>query len=82
MKTTFEIPDALFRRAESAAAEKGIPLEQLIEEALAEKLRVGSGDDRPWMQSFGKLRDLHEETLRIDQIIEDAFERIEPEDWT
>jgi len=28
MKTTLEIPDAIFRRAQSAAAEHGIPLQQ------------------------------------------------------
>jgi hypothetical protein len=40
MKTTLEIPDALFRQAKSAAAEQGIPLRALVSEALAEKLRV------------------------------------------
>ena len=39
MKTTIEIPDALFRRAKSAAAERGIPLRALVSEALADKLR-------------------------------------------
>jgi len=28
MKTTLEIPDALFRRAKSAAAEQGIPFRE------------------------------------------------------
>jgi uncharacterized DUF497 family protein len=46
MKTTLEIPDALFRQAKSAAAEQGIPPRALVSEALAEKLRVrGSKDD-------------------------------------
>jgi len=30
---------------------------------------------------FGGLRDLHDETVRINQIIEEEFERIEPEAW-
>ncbi len=34
MKMTVEIPDLLFRRAKSAAAERGIPLRQLITEAV------------------------------------------------
>jgi hypothetical protein len=80
MKTTLEIPDALFRRAKSAAAEKGIPLRALVSEALAEKLRVHEGGEKPWMKAFGKLRDLRKETARIDRIIEEEFERIEPED--
>ena len=41
MKTTIEIPDALFRRAKSAAAERGVPLRELVSEALADKLAVG-----------------------------------------
>src|ERR1017187_5434506 len=40
MKTTLEIPDDLFRRAKSAAAEQGIPLRELVSEALAEELRA------------------------------------------
>ena len=81
MKTTLEIPDALFRRAKSAAAEKGIPFRELVSEALAEKLRSGARDDKPWMKSFGKLRSLRKETARIDAIIEAEFGQIEPEGW-
>jgi len=29
MKTTLELPDALFRRAKSAAAQRGIPFREL-----------------------------------------------------
>lgn len=81
MKTTLEIPDALFRRAKSAAAERGIPLRALVSEALAEKLRPRREQDKPWMKTFGKLRSLHDETVRIDRIIEQEFGQIEPEDW-
>jgi len=31
------------------------------------------------MKSFGKLRGLHRETLRINRIIEEEFGQIEPE---
>ena len=34
------------------------------------------------MKSFGKLRHLHKETLKINRIIEEEFGKIEPEDWT
>lgn len=80
MKTTLEIPDALFRRAKSAAADQGIPFRELVSQALAEKLRVGHRGDKPWMQSFGKLRSLRSENARINRLIEEEFERIEPED--
>ena len=81
MKTTLEIPDALFRRAKSAAAERGIPLRALVSEALDEKLSSRRQQDKPWMKTFGKLRNLHDETVRIDRIIEGEFGQIEPEDW-
>ena len=81
MKTTLEIPDALFRKAKSAAAEQGIPLRALVSAALEEKLSARKTEDKPWMKAFGKLRDLRKETARIDRIIEEEFEKIEPEDW-
>jgi hypothetical protein len=80
MKTTLEIPDKLFRLAKSVAAEQGVPLRALVTEALAEKLRNSRGDEKPWLKSFGKLRNLRTETARITAIIEEEFERIDPED--
>ncbi len=79
MKTTVEISDALFRRAKSAAAERGIPLRELIEEALTDKLRVRAEEERPWMRSFGGLRDLQKESARINRVIEEEFEIIQAE---
>jgi predicted DNA binding CopG/RHH family protein len=38
MKTTLEIPDTIFRRAKSAAAERGIPFRKYITEAVEDKL--------------------------------------------
>jgi hypothetical protein len=81
MKTTLEIPDTVFRRAKSAAAERGIPLRQFVTEAVREKLKTPSSSaDKPWMKSFGKLRHLRKETARINRLIEDEFEQIETED--
>jgi hypothetical protein len=80
VKTTLEIPDSIFRRAKSVAAERGIPLRALISEALAEKLRADNGSGKPWMAAFGKLRHLRRETAKINRIIEEEFEQIEDED--
>jgi hypothetical protein len=81
MKTTLEIPDAIFRRAKTVAAARGIPFRTLVSEALAEKLRTQSNlDNKPWMKTFGRLRHLHKETVKIDRIIEEEFDQIEPED--
>ncbi len=80
MKTTFEIPDAIFRKAKAKAAEKGIPLRQFITEAVEDKLRAAS-DEKPWMKMAGGLRHLHDETVRIQRLIDEEFGQIEPEDW-
>ena len=80
MKTTLEIPDFLFRRAKSAAAERGIPLRQLVTEAVQEKLGTSS-QEKPWMKHLGKLKHLHKERKQIEKRVEEAFERIDPEVW-
>jgi hypothetical protein len=80
MKTTLEIPDNIFRQAKAAAARQGIPLRELVTQAIAAKLSHSPGQERPWMESFGKLRSLRSETARINKIIEHEFGQIEPED--
>ena len=84
MKTTVEIPHSLFRKAKSKAAERGQSLRQLVTEALQEKLAADAGRHRagapPWMQGFGKLRRLRNETRRLQARIDEHFEVIEPED--
>lgn len=80
VKTTLEIPDAVFRKAKAKAAEQGIPLRQFVTEAVEEKLKSTS-EDKPWMQVVGGLRHLKKENARIDRIIEEEFGQIEPEDW-
>jgi uncharacterized protein (DUF302 family) len=83
MKTTLEIPDAIFRRAKSRAAERGIPLRQFVTEAVEDKLKNSSSTtERPWMKHVGKLKHLRKEIEQIDRDIEEAFEKIEPEMWT
>jgi hypothetical protein len=82
MKTTVEIPDAIFRRAKSVAAERRMPLRALITEALAKKLRGEDGDPKPRMAAFSKLRHLRRETAtgKINLMTEEQFEQIEAED--
>jgi hypothetical protein len=83
MKTTVEIPDPLFRRAKSKAAELGQTLKEFMTEALEEKLhtRVAAPRAEPaWIKGFGKLRRLRKETARIQRRIAETFEVIETED--
>ena len=80
MKTTLEIPDFLFRRAKSLAAERGIPLRQLVTEAVQEKLKTTSLE-KPWMKHLGKLKPLHKDRQRVEKRVEEAFEQIDQELW-
>ena len=83
MKTTLEIPDTIFRRAKSKAAEQGIPLRQFVTEAVKDKLNTAPAvSQKPWMKHMGKLKDLHRETVRINKVIEEAFEEVDSEMWT
>jgi hypothetical protein len=84
MKTTIEIPDPLFRRVKSKAAERSQSLKAFVTEALQEKLAdrasVVANGQPPWMEGFGRLRRLSKETERIQARIDEAFEVIESED--
>ena len=73
MKITLELPDEIFLRAKSAAAERGIPFRALVTEALTEKLSVAPAKSKPWMKSFGALGSLHKESASIDRVIAQEF---------
>jgi len=82
MKTTLEIPDSIFHRAKAKAAEQNIPLRQYVSDAVAEKLEGKSPDQvKAHVKLVGRLRHLRKETARINRLIENEFERIEPEEW-
>jgi hypothetical protein len=83
VKTTVQIPDRLFRKAKSRAAERGQTLKEFMTEALTEKLLKeprAPGGEPGWMRGFGKLRSLGKETARVQRRIDAAFEVIEAED--
>jgi hypothetical protein len=40
-----------------------------------------AGTTKPWMELAGCLKDEVEELRRIDRIIADEFEGVDPEDW-
>jgi hypothetical protein len=42
--------------------------------------RCARADEPEWMQGFGKLKRLHKETVRVQSVIDQEFEVIEPED--
>jgi len=82
MKTTLEIPDPLFRRAKSRAAERGIALREYVTEAVKDKLASDTkSSKKPWVKFMGKLKHLRKETSRINRLIEEDSEKIDPEMW-
>jgi hypothetical protein len=83
MKTTLEIPDPTFRKAKATASALGIPLREFVTQAVEEKLsKGGQGKRRPWLECAGELAPLHKETARIQRVIDEEFEQVEPEDRT
>ncbi len=81
MKTTVQIPDALYRRVKSKAAGEGQTFRTFLTQALREKLaQSGAAGEKPWLKMAGALAHLGGENRRIKQLIEDEFEVIEPED--
>jgi hypothetical protein len=86
MKTTIELPEALFRRAKSMAVQEGVTLKQLLTEALESRLdarrsaRNGKAAAPKWMPAYGALEHLRQERKAIERAIESEFEKIEPED--
>ena len=82
MKTTLEIPDPIFRRAKSEAAARGIPFREFVTEAVKDKLAAPKkAAERPWLKLAGKLKHLRRETARINRVIEEETEKIDPEIW-
>lgn len=81
VKSTLEIPDRTLRRAKATASALGIPLRELVTQAVEEKLSSRNlRKDKPWLECAGELAHLHKETLRVQKIIDREFEQIEPED--
>ena len=87
MKTTVEIPEKTLKRAKTLAAEKGVSLEQLVAEAIEDKVgdgkELGKGE-AAWMKLYGafaKSGEMRSDTRSIQKIIDEEFERINPGDW-
>ena len=93
MKTTLEVPDSLYRQIKARAALKGQTIKAFFLDAIRAKLAV----DRPnnqaqasvttedqladvgWRAVFGQAD--KEEIAELQRIIDEEFERIDPEGW-
>jgi hypothetical protein len=63
-------------------AARGIPLREFVTQAVKDKLAAETnGGKKPWLKLMGKLKHLHKETARVNRLIEEDSERIDPEMW-
>jgi hypothetical protein len=82
MKTTLELPDALYREIKARAALKGQTVKSFISEALRRSLGYDSDllpKETGWRAAFGKVSTT---TIReVQTVIDDEFSKIEPDEW-
>ena len=78
MKTTFDLPDPLLRKAKAVAADQGRPLRDLVAEALTDKLgslalakRAKPGRDSEWKAFEARLVKLPDGSYVNPEIPED-----------
>ena len=45
MRTTLELPDGLYRRVKHEAVERGLPMRELVRQALEQMLRESDGQE-------------------------------------
>ena len=84
MRTTIEIPDALFRRTKAEAALSGKSLKSFVIEALREALERGDDDpdeqvETGWRSVFGKATAA--QVKQVDAIVDSEFSSINLESW-
>lgn len=82
VKTTIEIPDALFRQTKARAALRGESLKDFVCGALESRLRDESSGGEPepgWLKLFGRVSP--EDVAEIDAVIESEFGTVDPSDW-
>jgi hypothetical protein len=86
VKTTLEIPDALFRQVKARAATNGQSMKVLVVDALRASMREpaakeGSPSQPAWLSVYGALRHEKTEIRKIQSTIDEEFGKINPEDW-
>jgi hypothetical protein len=78
VRVTIEISDFLHKSAELRAKDRGMTLGQFVSQAIEEKLQhCPPLKGKPWMRSFGALKHLHEENVRIQKLIDEEFGRMD-----
>jgi len=83
MKTTFELPDNLFKQAKIYAAIHSLSLKELFRQAISEKLSKTEKilPQKPWMEFYGKGIYYKNDLENLDKLIVSEFETINYEEW-
>lgn len=81
MKTTIEIPDELARQAAVIAADRGVPIDELVGAAIRSHLSREETPEPAWRKYFGALAHLKDENARIMKVIEEEFGQVNPNEW-
>jgi hypothetical protein len=80
VKTTLEIPDELFRESKATAALRGESLKDFVTAALRAHLEgVPAGAHLGWRSAFGQAHP--REVEEVNRIVDEEFERIDPDAW-
>jgi hypothetical protein len=82
MKTTVEIPDALYRRLKASAAVHGKTVKDLLVEAVRDKLAGTAKKPKQktgWRALYGAADP--KEVAELQRIIDQEFSGIDPEGW-
>jgi hypothetical protein len=82
MKTTLEIPDAIYRQIKASAALKGQSVRAFFLDAIHDKLaaeREQTRENSGWRSVFGKAN--ADDTARAQKAVDEEFSRIDSEDW-
>jgi hypothetical protein len=77
MRSSLDIPDALFRETKAKAAESGVSLRDFVIAALRAKLHGGGAGG--WRDSFGKAKPAH--VAEVDAVVASEFGSVDPADW-
>ena len=82
MKTTMELPDALFTTVKVTVASEGISMKEFLTQAIQMRLKMRPGPaEKPWLKAFGGLKEMQKENRKLDRLIADEFGLVDPEDW-
>lgn len=82
MRTTIDLPDALFRRSKAAAALAGVSLRELFTAALTDYLhRQGEAvpESSGWRVVFAKGD--AEAVAEVDRVVAAELGNVDPGDW-